>query len=148
MVIGLVCCRCTQKIHIDLHVLCPLNQNWNGLTLSNKFLCYQIWLPSPPTIVNHDDVKEIEGKNKDAEMEWSPYCCGFQQQWRTPQLSKKSGSLLFDYYRQLAAFESLQESNGTVELFRGIRENSATVDVKMNNIADYVFSHSITEDGV
>jgi hypothetical protein len=53
-----------------------------------------------------------------------------------------------NYPKRFAAFESLQESNGTVELFRKIRENTAMVDVKMNNITDYIFSHSITEDGI
>ena len=42
----------------------------------------------------------------------------------------------------------LQESTGTVELFRSLQENTVMVDVKMNNITDYIFNHSVTQDGV
>jgi hypothetical protein len=50
--------------------------------------------------------------------------------------------------KRLAAFDSLQESTGTVELFRSLQENTVMVDVKMNNVTDYIFNTSVTRDGV
>ena len=50
--------------------------------------------------------------------------------------------------KRLVAFDSLQQSTGTVELFRSLQENTVMVDVKMNNITDYIFKHSVTQVGV
>ena len=50
--------------------------------------------------------------------------------------------------KRLVAFDSLQQSTGTVELFRCLQENTVMVDVKMNNITDYIFKHSVTQVGV
>jgi hypothetical protein len=50
--------------------------------------------------------------------------------------------------KRLSAFYGLQESTGTDELFRNLQENTFRVDVKMNNITDYIFSHSVTQDGL
>jgi len=50
--------------------------------------------------------------------------------------------------KRLVAFDSLQQSTGTVELFMSLQENTVMVDVKMNNITDYIFTHSVTQVGV
>jgi hypothetical protein len=50
--------------------------------------------------------------------------------------------------KRLVAFDSLQQITGTVELFKSLQENTVMVDVKMNNITDYIFNHSVTQDGV
>jgi hypothetical protein len=53
-----------------------------------------------------------------------------------------------NFPKRLAAFDSLQESTDTAELFRSLQENTVMVDVKMNNIKDYIFKHSVTQDCV
>jgi len=50
--------------------------------------------------------------------------------------------------KRLAAYDSLQENTGTAELFGSLQDNTVMVDVKRNNITDYIFSHSVTQDGV
>ena len=63
MIIGLCVLEMFTDMHIDLHVLCPFNQTWNGLTVSNKILHYQIWLPSPQTNIKHGE--DVSNKQKE-----------------------------------------------------------------------------------